>query len=137
MRLHASDLRGVIFLSDPTPKGDFLLIKDVLQHLSNRGVQVFIETILPRFRYAIMTNDVHKYEEWRRLGVFTSTRELVLGKLLVNLLENSFTIDYVLSKLRPLMYDGGASSSRSNSVGTTSNELRSPRSPALILSAAI
>lgn len=64
------------FLSDPTSTGDLLLIKDVLQHLSNRGVQAFIKNILPRFRYAIMTNDVRKYEEWRRFGVFTATREL-------------------------------------------------------------
>ena len=64
------------FLSHVPPAGDLLLIKDVLQHLSNAGVQTFLDSVLPRFRYAIITNDVHRYEEWRRFGILTTRREL-------------------------------------------------------------
>lgn len=64
------------FLSQAPPCADLLLIKDVLQHLSNDGVHAFLRDILPRYRYAIITNDIHKYEKWRCLGIFTLKREL-------------------------------------------------------------
>lgn len=57
------------FLSQVPPGGDLLLIKDVLQHLSNRSVQDFLEKVLPRYRYALITNDVARYEERRFFGV--------------------------------------------------------------------
>lgn len=64
------------FLSNPPPPASLLLVKDVLQHLSNSGVKHFIQTILPRYRYAIITNDVRKYEESRRFWLFTTRHEL-------------------------------------------------------------
>jgi SAM-dependent methyltransferase len=47
------------FLSQFPPNGDLLLIKDVLQHLSNDNVQQFLKRILPGSRYAIITNDIY------------------------------------------------------------------------------
>ena len=64
------------FLCQPPPGGDLLLIKDVLQHLTNACVHDFIRNVLPRFRYAIITNDVRKYEKWRRFGIITIRRQL-------------------------------------------------------------
>jgi hypothetical protein len=49
------------FIEDQTEAGDLLLIKDVLQHLSNKSVFQFIQTKLPRFKAAIITNDADKY----------------------------------------------------------------------------
>jgi hypothetical protein len=58
-------LNAAIFLSQVPPGGDLLLIKDVLQHLSNHSVQEFLEKVLPRYRYALITNDIARYEERR------------------------------------------------------------------------
>ena len=38
-------------------KGDMLIVKDVLQHLSNQNVQYFVNNILPNYKYALITND--------------------------------------------------------------------------------
>ncbi len=38
-------------------RGDLLLVKDVLHHLSNRDIQYFIANILPNFRYTLITNN--------------------------------------------------------------------------------
>ena len=38
------------------PKADLLISKDVLQHLPNNTVQEFINNVLPKFRYALITN---------------------------------------------------------------------------------
>ena len=57
------------FLSQVHPGGDLLLIKDVLQHLSNHSVQEFLEKVLPRYRYALITNDIARCEDRRFFGV--------------------------------------------------------------------
>lgn len=64
------------FLVQIPPAGDLLLIKDVLQHLANDNVNLFIKKILPLYKYAIITNDVRKYEEWERFGFVWRRREL-------------------------------------------------------------
>jgi SAM-dependent methyltransferase len=64
------------FLSQRPRSGDVLLIKDVLQHLSNQNVKDFLERILPRFRYAIITNDAARYEEKRFCGIVVSRKPL-------------------------------------------------------------
>lgn len=38
------------------PKADLLLVKDVLQHMPNADVQKFIKDILPKYKYALLTN---------------------------------------------------------------------------------
>jgi len=38
-------------------KGDMLIVKDVLQHLSNQNIQYFVNNILPNYKYALITND--------------------------------------------------------------------------------
>jgi SAM-dependent methyltransferase len=46
--------------SDPAdlPPADLLIVKDVLQHHSNAMISEFLERGVPRYRYALITNDV-------------------------------------------------------------------------------
>ena len=37
--------------------GDLLVVKDVIQHWPNHQIQYFLKTILPNFKYALITND--------------------------------------------------------------------------------
>jgi len=39
------------------PNGDVIIAKDVLQHLSNSAVALFCKEVMPRYRFAILTND--------------------------------------------------------------------------------
>ena len=34
-----------------------MIVKDVLQHWPNHDIQYFLKNILPKFRYALITND--------------------------------------------------------------------------------
>lgn len=45
-------------LSTTLPKADLLICKDVLQHLTNEDIAVFLEQI-PSFKYCLITNDVN------------------------------------------------------------------------------
>lgn len=40
---------------DDIDSGDFLIIKDVLMHWPNKRVQYFIDNVLPKFKYALIT----------------------------------------------------------------------------------
>lgn len=40
------------------PDGDLLLCKDVLQHLARPSIERFVADVLPRYRYALLTNCV-------------------------------------------------------------------------------
>lgn len=42
------------------PGGDLLLIKDVLQHLPNADIFRILETVVPRFKFALITNSYEK-----------------------------------------------------------------------------
>jgi SAM-dependent methyltransferase len=64
------------FLAVPPKEGDLLIVKDVLQHLSNASVMRFIEEVLPRYRYALIVNDVRKYEERTLLGIPIGRRDI-------------------------------------------------------------
>jgi hypothetical protein len=66
------------FLDEEVPGGDLLLVKDVLQHLSNAGVMRFFASVLPRYGYAIITNDAAKYEERRRFHIWRTRRDLAM-----------------------------------------------------------
>lgn len=57
------------FLEEPPVEGDLLIVKDVLQHLSNASVFRFIQQVLPRYRYAIIVNDVRRFQVLLFLGV--------------------------------------------------------------------
>lgn len=46
---HISDLKDI--------QGDLLISKDVQQHWPNAEVNYFFDTIVPKFKYAILTND--------------------------------------------------------------------------------
>ncbi len=49
------------------PSGELCIIKDVLQHISNASVHIFLRKLQTRFKYAIITNDIsHKKQGgWR------------------------------------------------------------------------
>lgn len=66
------------FLDEELPGGDLLLVKDVLQHLSNAGVIRFLTNVLPRYRYAIITNDAAKYEDRRLFRIWRTRRDLAM-----------------------------------------------------------
>lgn len=38
------------------PKGDLLVIKDVLQHMNTKAVQKFVKEVLPNYKFALITN---------------------------------------------------------------------------------
>jgi len=59
------------------PDADLLLVKDVLQHLSTERVRRFMTDVLPRYRLALITNDVARFHlpwwplPWPRRAVGT------------------------------------------------------------------
>jgi len=55
-RLYASE-RVRFQLGYRGEQGDMLIAKHVLQHLPNDAVQQFLSEVVPRFRYALITND--------------------------------------------------------------------------------
>ncbi len=44
------------------PGGDLLIMKDVLQHLSNDLVFAFFRTVFPKFRWCLLTNSYRKLD---------------------------------------------------------------------------
>jgi len=74
---------GVAFELSPdrltdVPRADLLLVKHVLQHWPTRVIQEFIAEIVPKFRFALITNSVEAKEslnreiamgEWRPLDL--------------------------------------------------------------------
>lgn len=52
-------------INDKLPEADLVVVKDVLQHLSNRSVQVFLHK-LPNYRFALITNDINRKIPLRR-----------------------------------------------------------------------
>ena len=51
------EYRIVKDLRDVNETGDLIIVRDVMQHWPNAEIDYFIENILPRFRYALLTND--------------------------------------------------------------------------------
>ena len=41
-------------------KADMLIIKDVMQHWSNKDIKYFLDNILPNYKYSLITNDYKK-----------------------------------------------------------------------------
>ena len=63
-RDHGSDLVSFAVADDGwtnLPDADLLLVKDLLQHLSTERVTRFMTDVLPRYRLALITNDVARY----------------------------------------------------------------------------
>jgi hypothetical protein len=59
---HEYGKAGVRFMLSPDkpeelPAGDLLIAKDVLQHLPNSHVDVFVREVMSRYRYSLITND--------------------------------------------------------------------------------
>ena len=59
--------------------GDLLIIKDVLQHLPNSEVNYFFKDILPKFKYALITNNI-VHDELALAQEFTVNRDIYLGE---------------------------------------------------------
>jgi hypothetical protein len=53
---HIADL-GSLNRDSRLLRGDMLIVKDVLNHFSNKNIQYFLDNILPNFKYALITND--------------------------------------------------------------------------------
>lgn len=47
---------------DDVPGGDLLLMKDVLQHLPDATIADFAKQVVPRFRWALLTNSFEKLD---------------------------------------------------------------------------
>lgn len=45
-------------MTGDVPSGDLLLVKDVLQHWPTSDVERFLRQVLPRYSYALLTNDL-------------------------------------------------------------------------------
>ena len=82
------------FMSSEIETGDLILIKDVLQHLSNDVVNTFINNILPKYKVAIITNDVKKYRQ-----------KLFFGIPLIKRKYQTPNLDILDGKSRPLEID--------------------------------
>jgi len=52
---------------DDVPSGDLLLIKDVLQHLPDQDVRAILTRLVPRFRFALITNSYEKIDSFRNI----------------------------------------------------------------------
>lgn len=44
------------------PQGDLLIMKDVLQHLSNENIHLFHKLVFPKFKHCLLTNSFRKIE---------------------------------------------------------------------------
>jgi hypothetical protein len=62
------------------PKGDLLISKDVLQHLAEAEIQAFIRDVLPRYKFALITNCVIPVETLNASIVSGEFRPLDLRK---------------------------------------------------------
>lgn len=51
------------------PGGDLLIIKDVLQHLPNSDIFDLLHHVVPRFRYALITNSFEKIDTARNYDI--------------------------------------------------------------------
>jgi hypothetical protein len=51
------EFRIVKGLREVNESGDLLIVRDVMMHWPTSEITYFIENILPRFRYALLTND--------------------------------------------------------------------------------
>lgn len=49
---------------EDVPFGDLLIVKDVAQHWPNVQIDEFIETVLPKFKYALITNCFQACAQW-------------------------------------------------------------------------
>jgi len=56
----ASNIKFITSPKDPSklPKADLLIVKDVLQHLSREDIMKFITHALPKYKFALITNNV-------------------------------------------------------------------------------
>ena len=69
-------------VEDDIPEADIIIIKDVLQHLSNESVKLILSKSLAKGKILIVTNDILKQSLRSRFGPFKVWRNLdEMGKL--------------------------------------------------------
>ena len=53
------------------PSGDLLIMKDVLQHLSNSTIMDFYNLVFPKFKFCLLTNSFVKLETAKNVDIET------------------------------------------------------------------
>ncbi len=95
--------------NDAIPSGDLLIIKDVLQHLPDDDVHAFVRNVLPRFRFALVTNCILPTEAINAPIASGGFRPLDLRREPFNVEASvvlSFTGDQVFSEATQGWYGG-------------------------------
>jgi len=72
-------------VASQVPKGDLLIVKDVLQHMPDELVQKFIENVVPKFKHALITNCILPLEDINKSIADGEFRPLDLRKAPFNL----------------------------------------------------
>ena len=62
------EYRIVKGLREVNESGDLLIVRDVMMHWPKSEIDYFIETILPRFRYALLTNDYSPAQDFKDIN---------------------------------------------------------------------
>ncbi len=95
--VHFEHTLGLQDLAQKNVSGDLLIMKDVMQHWPIEEIQYFIKNILPRFKYAIITN---QYEPNKR----GHNKDKQMGPVhSIGLLESPFKLRYAIQLME---YDG-------------------------------
>jgi hypothetical protein len=55
-------------LRDVNETGDLLIVRDVMMHWPASEIHYFVDNILPRFRYGLLTNDFTPIEQLRDIN---------------------------------------------------------------------
>lgn len=91
----------VPFGSSNIPKADLIIVKDVLQHLSDDDVKSFLKNILPQFKFALITNCVEPSDDINKPIASGEFRPLDISKAPFNIQAatvHAFTGPRVFSK---------------------------------------
>ena len=72
------EFRLMRMIQNMDESGDLIIIKDVMQHWPNLETNYFLQTVVPRFKYALLTNDLTKGQQgntnfggWRPMNIDT------------------------------------------------------------------
>ena len=54
---------------DPLPSGDACLVRQVLQHLSNRSVKIILERLMAKYRYVVVTEHLPSMKSFKAFNI--------------------------------------------------------------------
>jgi hypothetical protein len=84
--------------------GDLLIVKDVIQHWPNTDIIIFIKEILPRFKYALITNDYSDIKFNQKIA-YGMVKEINLEGEPFNMKEDiTILLDYQAHNTRKRVY---------------------------------